>query len=191
MQRMAECWQVKKMNQKNKTKKNPAAAGCNALGIFLLIALVAVCLPLTLPKAFGYHIYTVVSGSMEPAIMTGSLVYIKEEAPEDMQQDDIIAFYGTKDGASIITHRVVENRVLMGEFITKGDANKTQDMNPVRQQCRFFLTKAVLKHIIGVSQNEIERLWFHFAASPFLFVIILLRLHVPGNGSCSLWAYRS
>ena len=63
--------------------------------------------------------------------MTGSLVYIKEEAPEDMQQDDIIAFYGTKDGASIITHRVVENRVLMGEFITKGDANKTQDMNPV------------------------------------------------------------
>lgn len=131
MQRMAECWQVKKMNQKNKTKKNPAAAGCNALGIFLLIALVAVCLPLTLPKAFGYHIYTVVSGSMEPAIMTGSLVYIKEEAPEDMQQDDIIAFYGTKDGVSIITHRVVENRVLMGEFITKGDANKTQDMNPV------------------------------------------------------------
>lgn len=131
MQRMAECWQVKKMNQKNKTKKNPAAAGCNALGIFLLIALVAVCLPLTLPKVFGYHIYTVVSGSMEPAIMTGSLVYIKEEAPEDMQQDDIIAFYGTKDGASIITHRVVENRVLMGEFITKGDANKTQDMNPV------------------------------------------------------------
>ena len=27
-------------------------------------------------------------------------------------------------------HRVVENRVLMGEFITKGDANATKDMNP-------------------------------------------------------------
>ncbi|HBN57326.1 MAG TPA: signal peptidase I, partial [Lachnospiraceae bacterium] len=27
--------------------------------------------------------------------------------------------------------RVVENRVLMGELITKGDANQTSDMNPV------------------------------------------------------------
>ena len=67
---------------------------------------------------------------MEPAIPTGSLVYIKEMEPKDVQVDDVIAFYGTKDAASIITHRVVENRVLMGEFITKGDANATKDMNP-------------------------------------------------------------
>ena len=64
---------------------------------------------------------------MEPAIPTGSLVYIKEMEPKDVQVDDVIAFYGTKDAASIITHRVVENRVLMGEFITKGDANATKD----------------------------------------------------------------
>ncbi len=31
----------------------------------------------------------------------------------------------------MITHRVVENKVVMGEFITKGDANKTEDMNAV------------------------------------------------------------
>ena len=43
----------------------------------------------------------------------------------------MIAFYGARDSASIITHRIVENRVLMGEFITKGDANQTEDMNPV------------------------------------------------------------
>ena len=73
---------------------------------------------------------SVISGSMEPAIPTGSLVYIKEMEPKDVQVDDVIAFYGTKDAASIITHRVVENRVLMGEFITKGDANATKDMNP-------------------------------------------------------------
>ena len=45
---------------------------------------------------------------MEPAIPTGSLVYIKEMEPKDVQVDDVIAFYGTKDAASIITHRVVE-----------------------------------------------------------------------------------
>jgi len=113
-----------------KTKKSPVAAACSALGTALLILLIVICLPLTVPKAFHYHVYTVISGSMEPAIPTGSLVYIKEMEPKDVQVDDVIAFYGTKDAASIITHRVVENRVLMGEFITKGDANATKDMNP-------------------------------------------------------------
>lgn len=117
------------MNTK-KTKKSPVAAVCSALGTALLILLIVICLPLTVPKAFHYHVYTVISGSMEQAIPTGSLVYIKEMEPKDVQVDDVIAFYGTKDAASIITHRVVENRVLMGEFITKGDANATKDMNP-------------------------------------------------------------
>ena len=49
--------------------------------------------------------------------------------PDDSSGGD--AFYGARDSASIITHRVVENRVVMGEFITKGDANQTEDMNPV------------------------------------------------------------
>lgn len=113
-----------------KSKKSPVAVVCSTLGTALLILLIVICLPLTVPKAFHYHIYTVISGSMEPAIPTGSLVYIKEMEPKDVQADDVIAFYGAKDAGSIITHRVVENRVLMGEFITKGDANATEDMNP-------------------------------------------------------------
>ena len=59
------------------------------------------------------------------------MVYIKTEAPEDMKKDDVIAFYGARDSNAIITHRVVENRIVMGEFITKGDANQTEDMNPI------------------------------------------------------------
>lgn len=114
-----------------KTGRNPAAFILRALGTLLLAALVLICLPLTVPGLFGYHIYTVVSGSMEPAIPTGSLVYIREAAPEEMAAGDVIAYYGARDSASIITHRVVENRVVMGEFITRGDANLTEDMNPV------------------------------------------------------------
>ena len=56
---------------------------------------------------------------------------VQETAPEDMKENDVIAFYGAKDSNAIITHRVVENKVVMGEFITKGDANKTEDMNAV------------------------------------------------------------
>lgn len=114
-----------------KTRRNPLSAALCILGTLLLTALVAVCVPLTVPRFFGHHIYSVISGSMEPAIPTGSLVYIRTMKPEEILEGDVIAFYGARDQASIITHRVVENRVLMGEFITKGDANRTEDMNPV------------------------------------------------------------
>lgn len=125
-----------------KHKKSPVAVICSVLSTVLLILMVVVCLPLTVPRFFGYHIYTVISGSMEPAIPTGSLVYIAEAAPEDMKEKDIIAFYGARDSASIITHRVVENNKLMGQFITKGDANMTEDMNPIPYE--NFIGKVVL-----------------------------------------------
>jgi len=67
---------------------------------------------------------------MEPAIPVGSLVYVKSMEPRDVEKEDVIAFYGGRDANALITHRVVENRVIMGEFITKGDANQTEDMNP-------------------------------------------------------------
>ena len=35
-------------------------------GIILLIAIIAICVPLIVPKTMGYQLYTVVSGSMEP-----------------------------------------------------------------------------------------------------------------------------
>ncbi len=110
---------------------SPAGAVLRFLGTFLLIGLILACLPLTVPRLFGYHIYSVVSGSMEPAIPTGSLVYIGEVEPAEVAEGEVIAFYGARDSASIITHRVVENRVVTGEFVTRGDANQTKDMNPV------------------------------------------------------------
>jgi len=116
---------------KKKAKKRPVAAVCSSLGTVLLIVLVAVCLPLTVPRVFGYQLYTVVSGSMEPAIPVGSLLYIQRASPENIKQDDVIAFYAGHDSTAVITHRVVENREFMGEFITKGDANKKEDMEPV------------------------------------------------------------
>ncbi len=114
-----------------KNRRKPLAMAVRILGTLLLVLVVAVCIPLTIPRFFGYQIYSVISGSMEPAIPVGSLVYIKTIQPEDAQEGDVIAFYGAKDSASIITHRVVENRPFMGELITKGDANREADMNPV------------------------------------------------------------
>lgn len=106
-------------------------AFCSALGTVILTAVVILCIPLTVPRFLGYDIYTVISGSMEPAIPVGSLVYVKEAEPETIREDDVIAFYGTGASDAVITHRVVSNSVVTGEFITKGDANQSNDMNPI------------------------------------------------------------
>ena len=119
------------MRRDRKRWKKAVAICCNIIGTVLLLIVVVFCLPLTLPRLFDYHIYSVVSESMEPEIPVGSLLYIREEAAEEMVKGDVIAFYGALDAASIITHRVVENRVLMGELITKGDANAAEDLRPI------------------------------------------------------------
>lgn len=122
---------MSRRKDRKKSKKSPVAVCCSALGTALLIIIVVVSIPLTVPKMAGYQIYTVVTGSMEPKIPVGSLVYIKGVEPETVKEDEVIAFYGGRDSSAVITHRVVANSDIMGEFITKGDANKTKDMNPV------------------------------------------------------------
>ena len=90
------------MSRETRKKKNPIATLCSVIGTVLLIIVVAACIPLTLPKAMGYQLYTVVSGSMEPAIPVGSLVYIKYVEPKEIIEGDVIAFYGSDAEGSII-----------------------------------------------------------------------------------------
>lgn len=136
---------------------------CSALGTILLIVLIVGCLPLTVPRIFGYQLYTVISGSMEPEIPVGSLVYIKGMEPEDVEEKDVIAFYGGRDSNAIITHRVVENRVVMGEFITKGDANQTEDMNPVDYNEFIGRVELSIPAVGGIAQSLTSRLLSIFA----------------------------
>lgn len=119
------------MSKNKKKGRNPLAVICSTLGTLALVALIVACVPLTIPRMLGYELYTVVSGSMEPAIPTGSLVYVENMDPTEVQEGDVIAFYSAQDGSSVITHRVVTNSTVMGEFITKGDANEENDMSPI------------------------------------------------------------
>lgn len=117
---------------KNKrSRRNPFAAICSVLGTILLILVIVACIPLTVPRLMGYQLYTVVTGSMEPEIPVGSMVYVKSIVPKEIKEKDVIAFYGGRDTNAIITHRVIDNNVISGQITTKGDANKTEDMNPV------------------------------------------------------------
>lgn len=102
---------------------------CNVIGTLLLIVVIATSIPLAVPSIMGYEIYNVTSGSMEPTLPVGSVIYVKPIQPETVQPGDIIAFYVD---AVVVTHRVVENRFVEGEFVTKGDANEMEDFSNAR-----------------------------------------------------------
>ena len=81
--------------------------------------------------------YVVISGSMEPAIPVGSLVYSRETDPKTLVPGDVIVFYSSNAGGGNgeiipITHRVVENDTSAEEIITKGDANEQNDLSTVK-----------------------------------------------------------
>lgn len=84
-------------------------------------------LPDEIPDFFGYKPFIVLSGSMEPGIMTGDLIITKEADPATLAAGDVIAYrYGE---TSVITHRIQSVTNLDGQraFVTKGDANNTED----------------------------------------------------------------
>lgn len=81
-------------------------------------------------KFAGYQLYTVLSGSMNPAFDTGSLVVVKQVDPAILQEGNIIAFNG--HGGRLISHRIVGIDLENGlSFITKGDANAVADSGAV------------------------------------------------------------
>ena len=95
----------------------------------LLAVYVLLLLAVAGPGLAGFHIYTVTSGSMEPAIPVASAIYVKEVPFENIHTGDIITYMINGDTAA--THRVAEVHTADEAFITKGDANDTADAKPV------------------------------------------------------------
>ena len=74
------------------------------------------------------------------------------EEPDTIVKDDVIAFYSNNADGSIITHRVVSNSPAMGQFITKGDANKEKDMNPIPYNNYIGKVKLSVPVVGGIAQ---------------------------------------
>lgn len=74
----------------------------------------------TYANIFGYTFFEVATGSMEPTIDVGDAIIVK--ITNEVNENDIIVC--NKDNA-FITHRLI--RIEEENFITKGDANNTED----------------------------------------------------------------
>ena len=81
---------------------------------------------------FGVKPAIVLSGSMEPEILTGDMIFLHKTDPDLLQTGDVICYL---DSGQAITHRIVAVRE--GEdgqvrYITQGDGNNTADRKAVR-----------------------------------------------------------
>ena len=132
---------------------------CNIIGTLILIAVIATSLPLTVPRLLGFEIYSVVSGSMEPALPMGSIVYVEHVEPETVEPGDIIAY--NVDG-SVITHRVMENHFVEGEYVTKGDANEKEDFSNVHYRDLIGRVKyhfPVIGHYLMLYSQQVTKVY--------------------------------
>ena len=103
----------------------------NAIMVLLIIIGVFVVFSFV-PFPGNYKIFTVQSGSMQPAIKTGSLIFVRPE--KEYSINDVVT-RTTIDPKITITHRIVEKNIADGQtvFKTRGDANNAADSENVPQ----------------------------------------------------------
>ena len=94
------------------------------LAIVLCVGVLIVLSLSNIPK--GFKMLTVMSGSMEPALHTGSIIFVK--SMQNYAIGDIVT-RKTDNPKMTITHRITEKEEINGqiEFKTKGDANNSTD----------------------------------------------------------------
>jgi len=86
-----------------------------------------------LPRLSGYEPYAVTSGSMEPAIHKGSLIYVNTNDRLPQVGKVMTCRTSLLEGAMPVTHRVFEIEE-NGDLVLKGDANRTPDPNRITSE---------------------------------------------------------
>lgn len=121
---------TKKEQKRQAADRELLPAVCNGIWLVITVLVILACLPFVLPRAAGLKAYTIVSGSMEPKLPTGSLAYVEPVRPEELEAGEIVTFFTGKEGDTV-THRITENRRDKEELATKGDANEAADPKAV------------------------------------------------------------
>ena len=130
------------------------------VGIIIIVAIIPALSSLDI--ALPFRIYSVQTGSMEPAIKVGDLIFIKEE--DNYKEGDIVTFFsGTGKSRTVMTHRITESNT-DDTYTTKGDANTVTDVDTVLK-----------KDILGKYFFKIPLLGYpiNFVRTPLGFLILI------------------
>lgn len=92
--------------------------------LFMIAVFIMICALIC--QITGLKPVVVMSGSMEPAIRTGSLAFI-DRSEREIFEGDVISF---KAGDLLVTHRVIE--ITDQGYKTKGDNNEDADVGIIK-----------------------------------------------------------
>ena len=129
------------------------------------------------PSIFGYSLFRVVTGSMEPQIPVDSLILVKREEASTLQVGDVISFYSRDPSllGEVNTHRIVEIHENEGSlsFTTKGDANNIVDRYDTREEDllgKVVFSSASIGKFVRLLSNPL--VFFPFIILPLAILII-------------------
>ena len=128
-------YDVEKISNKIKHKKRKKKI-VKFVILIILIILFIVNIILAIEERthiFGIYMFNIISESMEPTFYKDDLALVKSCNMEELKKGDIITF---KQEDRIISHRISEIIEEKGkkQFITKGDNNEVEDIEPVDVQ---------------------------------------------------------
>ena len=110
-------------------------------------------------NVFGYSIFSVATGSMEPAINQNDVIIVKRA--DNYEIDDIITF---RSENAYITHRIISKRDDV--IVTKGDANNTKDV--------AINGDVIVGKVIKVYRNG--GVWQKVFTSPRIIIMVFVTL---------------
>lgn len=159
------------MNKKGNSSGWAAAILCKLFGMLILMSVVLSALCLVVPRFMGYEIYHEESGSLEPEIPAGSMLYVEKTEPVNIREDDRILY---RSGDSVVLDRVIQNRQVEGELVLSDDGESSEELRTV--------SYAMLK----------GRVVFHV---PYLGGLLILytstvgKLYVIGYAACGIMLF--
>ena len=136
----------------------------NLINTLLVTVVVLLAIALVGVRLVGLTPYAVLSGSMEPTYHVGSLIYVRDVAPEDVQVGDALTFVVNED-LLVATHRVVDIQVVTereepvldenGQPMLDEDGEEITQMVPVDEPVYYYQTK-------GDANNEVDGSLVHY-----------------------------
>lgn len=151
----------------------------NIFSNLLIGCVVVVAMLLVGIRLFGFQVFTVLSGSMEPVYHTGSIIYVRAADYKELKAGDVITFMLGED--MVATHRIVE--VIADEedptvlrYRTKGDANEAEDGGLVHYKNVIgtpVMTIPYLGYFVNYIQNP-PGSYVAVSVGAFLMLVLLL-----------------
>ncbi len=105
------------------------------------------------PMPFGFGASVVLSGSMEPELSTGDLIFIVER--DSYREDEIVVY---QDGDMPVAHRILS--ITEDEVITQGDANNSEDapFHPDRIKGEVVFAIPLVGYLVNLIKTPIGTL---------------------------------